>query len=472
MAGSSLRLARSPVAPKMTSVVGWTGRRSRPSTSGFSSVRVAIPLLRVRLDLGRGVVRLYRVAAELVAQSGIDLGGEVAHAPRGEALVQRGRDDRRGHPPLDRVLDRPAALARVLDIGLEPAEVVALLLERPRGELAQPRADHRALHPEVRDLSVVELVLAGVEEGEPFGVGLHDPVLHPVVDHLHVVPGTARPEVPPARPVLVRGRRGEHVEDRGQAVYRLVGAPDHHAVADLEAPHAARGAHVHVVDPLRLEGLRTPLVVCPAGVAAVDDRVAPLEQLAELVDGLLGGLAGGDHDPHGARRIELPDQLLERAGARGAAALGPAHRLLAEVERDDLMIRVAVDAMDHVAAHLPQSDEAQLHRGVPLLRAERPGSTTCQAFCRAAPVGRNPPTRERAALAGGRDATGRSRLAGAGRVTTGVTGGAAPQPRTRAWRRPPGASTAEPAAPPRPATARARPGTLVPSPRGRGRRRH
>ena len=40
IAGRSLRLARSPVAPKMTSVVGSTGSRSRPSTSGFSAVAV------------------------------------------------------------------------------------------------------------------------------------------------------------------------------------------------------------------------------------------------------------------------------------------------------------------------------------------------------------------------------------------------------------------------------------------------
>jgi len=34
MAGSSLRFARSPVAPKMTSVVGWTGNRGT-GTSGY-----------------------------------------------------------------------------------------------------------------------------------------------------------------------------------------------------------------------------------------------------------------------------------------------------------------------------------------------------------------------------------------------------------------------------------------------------
>ena len=34
---AEMNLRRARVAAKMTSVVGWTGRRSSPSTSGFSS---------------------------------------------------------------------------------------------------------------------------------------------------------------------------------------------------------------------------------------------------------------------------------------------------------------------------------------------------------------------------------------------------------------------------------------------------
>src|ERR687895_440112 len=116
MAGSSLRLARSPVPPKMTSVVGWTGSRSRPSTSGFSCCSTtATALLRVRLAL-------------------------------------RGR----------------------------------------------------------------------------VGGGLHHPVLHAVVDHLHVVAGAGRAEVSPPRPVLLGGGRREHVEDRAEPLHGLVGPADHH----------------------------------------------------------------------------------------------------------------------------------------------------------------------------------------------------------------------------------------------------
>src|SRR5918994_667474 len=46
MAGSNLRWARSPVAPKIVSVDGWTGRRSSPSASGLpgSDMRISSPV--------------------------------------------------------------------------------------------------------------------------------------------------------------------------------------------------------------------------------------------------------------------------------------------------------------------------------------------------------------------------------------------------------------------------------------------
>src|SRR5881394_1903254 len=45
---------------------------------------------------------------------------------------------------------------------------------------------------------------------------------------------------------------------------------------------------------------------------------------------------------------------------RGADLLGALDGLLVEVERDDLVVRVAPDAVDHVAAHAAQSDEPDL----------------------------------------------------------------------------------------------------------------
>jgi hypothetical protein len=54
-------------------------------------------------------------------------------------------------------------------------------------------------------------------------------------------------------------------------------AADHHAVADLQAPDAAGGPDVDVVDALRVEVAGAADVVVPVGVPAVDDGVALLE---------------------------------------------------------------------------------------------------------------------------------------------------------------------------------------------------
>jgi hypothetical protein len=42
-------------------------------------------------------------------------------------------------------------------------------------------------------------------------------------------------------------------------------------------------------------------------------------------------------------------------------ALGRADGVRVGVEGDDLMVRIALDAMDHVAAHLAEADESDLH---------------------------------------------------------------------------------------------------------------
>ena len=113
------------------------------------------------------------------------------------------------------------------------------------------------------------------------------------------------------------------------------------------------------------------LVVGPARVAAVDDRVALVQQVGQRVHRLLGGVTGGHHDPHRPRRLELGDQVLQGGRAGGAVLLGLLHRVLGEVEGHHLVVRVAVDAMDHVAAHLSQPYEAELH-AVPPIRGRDP----------------------------------------------------------------------------------------------------
>ena len=106
------------------------------------------------------------------------------------------------------------------------SDEVGRFLQRRRGQVEQPGADHAAAPPDLGDLGQVEVVLvvlgvverrrlgvglaldlAGVgvlEDVQALGVGGHHPVLDPVVDHLHEVAGA----VGAAVEVALLGGRG------------------------------------------------------------------------------------------------------------------------------------------------------------------------------------------------------------------------------------------------------------------------
>ena len=188
------------------------------------------------------------------------------------------------------------------------------------GQLAQPGADDRAAHPEAGDLLELDRELRLVHQLEALGVGLHDPVLDAVVDHLHEVAGARVAEVAPAV------RRGEHVEDRREPLHRVLVAADHHAVADLEPPDAAGRADVDVVDALDRRASAARRTSSCQFVLPPSTIVSPaLEQRRRATSiGLLGRVARRDHEPDHARRLELVDEVLERVRAGRAVALGGA----------------------------------------------------------------------------------------------------------------------------------------------------
>src|SRR5258706_9917294 len=108
-AGMSLRLVRSPVAPKMTMTQGeateFTFERfMRVPYNEFNA-------LRLRSILGSGL--LFRVTAELKTHSRQKLGGEFAFPSRGESLVERFGKHGRGGAGLDAGDDCPAAFAGI-----------------------------------------------------------------------------------------------------------------------------------------------------------------------------------------------------------------------------------------------------------------------------------------------------------------------------------------------------------------------
>src|SRR4051812_49122919 len=114
----------------MVSVVGGTGKRSRPATSGLGatagSATAGHPL-----DV---------VATELIAKCCEHPMGVVPFAARVEPCIERRGDDGRRDVLVDAVEDGPAALTGVRHMAAEVREVVALRLEGALGELAEPRA--------------------------------------------------------------------------------------------------------------------------------------------------------------------------------------------------------------------------------------------------------------------------------------------------------------------------------------------
>ena len=111
------------------------------------------------------------VSAELISQRGEQLVGEVLIAARGEALRQRGAQDRRRYALVDGCLEGPASLTRIRDVAREPAEVGALLQGGGR-EVEEPGADDAAVPPGFDDIGKVQVVLVEFGMSERGGLGI------------------------------------------------------------------------------------------------------------------------------------------------------------------------------------------------------------------------------------------------------------------------------------------------------------
>src|ERR1700742_256009 len=240
----------------------WSATARCPAAAISSAARLAAArsLSRTSRSIAIALVVPLFVATELVAHRRQDFVAEVAEVTRVEALVQRRGEDRGRHALLDRRDRGPAPLPRVGHAAAVLGQLRALG-ERRRGQVEQPGADHRAASPDLgdrRDVEVEFVELGLVERRrlgvvEPFGfarvgvledvqalrVGGHDPVLDPVVDHLHEVAGAARAAVEvavlgrargagePRRPLRQPAPRGGAGEDRVEPLDRPVGPADH-----------------------------------------------------------------------------------------------------------------------------------------------------------------------------------------------------------------------------------------------------
>src|SRR5262249_52941819 len=123
----------------------------------------------------------------------------------------------------------------------------------------------------------------------------------------------------------------QSLENRVKMLDGLPGPANHHAVAALQAPDAAAGANINVVDAAFFQFLRTPHVVLEVGIAAVNDDVAGFELLSQRHYSLFGGTSGGNHDPGSARLFQFGNKIIQGRGADGAFLAQFLHVLRAEV---------------------------------------------------------------------------------------------------------------------------------------------
>ena len=93
------------------------------------------------------------------------------------------------------------------------------------------------------------------------------------------------------------------------------------------------------------------------GIAAVDENIAFGQRRQQLIDGLIHRVAGGNHQPDGARLAQLLDEIAERINADRALIDHSLDRFSAAVVADHPMT-AAHQTFGHVGAHATQPDHA------------------------------------------------------------------------------------------------------------------
>src|SRR5579864_3231524 len=173
--------------------------------------------------------------------------------------------------------------------------------------------------------------------------------------------GGASEFLAPRRARNVADTGGESLEDGIELLYGFSGTANHHAVAAFEAPNAAAGSDIDVVNALLLETLGTADIIFEVGVAAVDDGVSRFEELGQRLHGLLGGTTGRHHDPYRARGLQFVGQILQGSRRNGPFASQAFHGVGTQVG-DDHLVTATHQAARHIRAHFSQAHHSQLHR--------------------------------------------------------------------------------------------------------------
>ena len=200
--------------------------------------------------------------------------------------------------------------------------------------------------------------VGGGQQLVALAVGLHHRVLDAVVDHLREVPGAHRPGVHEAGAghlvagLVARRRRLERVEDRLDLGDVLGGAADHQRVAVLQAPDAAGDAGVDVADAL----LGASASACT--LSSVNLELPPSTTTSPALS--------SSPSSRTVARVGSPEGTITQT-TRGASRASTRASQAVDVPRArravvaDHLVTGAAHPLGHVAAHLAQPDQPQLH---------------------------------------------------------------------------------------------------------------
>src|SRR6267142_4692100 len=199
----------------------------------------------------------------------------------------------------------------------------------------------------------------------------HQAVFNSVVDHFYEVAGAVGAAMQiaffgcagglfaagSAVDVAAAGR--QRLENRVEVLNHFVFAADHLAIAAVESPDAAAGADIDIVNPLGLQFFGAANVVDVIGVAAVNQDVAGREFRNQFTDRCVDD-GRGNHQPDGARLLQLLHEIINRAGA-GGAFTGKLLNAIRAAVIHNAGVAVFLQAPHHVGTHTPQTDHSELH---------------------------------------------------------------------------------------------------------------
>src|SRR6266851_4909594 len=288
----------------------------------------------------------FQVTTKLKAHSGHQPIGIISLTTRTEPFKERRTEDGDGNGLVDGGGDGPAPFAGIRYSTLEVGQV-RTREERVGSEIQQPRPNDAATTPQLCHIGEVEIILVVLRVAERRGlsidgsllfadvsmmqdiealcVGSHDAVLNTIVDHLDEVTSATRStaQIPllGSSPHLCSSRgtrrcvdaRGQGGEDRVEMLDHILFPANHQTIAALEAPHAAAGSAVHIVDPFRFEVGRTAKIIVVVRIATVYDDVTG----SKVWDnGLQRCIHRGSrhHQPDSARRGKLVDEVRQSGG--------------------------------------------------------------------------------------------------------------------------------------------------------------